>query len=98
MVVLLALVALWTGCSLEKNYQLLSFFFDGVPDPRLVATGSNAVRIAKETGGVYYIHEPYAQQQCNQCHGGAFTGEMRADVDPRACLKCHAANHEERYQ
>ena len=24
---------LWLGCSVEKNYKILSFFFDGVPDP-----------------------------------------------------------------
>ena len=82
---------LWLGCSIEKNYKLLSFFFDGVPDPRVVAAGADSVRIAKETGGVYYIHEPYAQQRCTDCHTDAATGQILPEVAPTVCLKCHAA-------
>jgi predicted CXXCH cytochrome family protein len=79
----------WVGCSVEKHYGLLSFFFDGVPDPTLVASGADAVRLAKETGGVFYTHLPYQQEQCNECHldrSGTFVTSLGGDV----CLKCHA--------
>lgn len=82
--------ALWVGCSIQKHYQLLSFFFDGVPDPRIIAAGADSVRIAKETGGVYYIHEPYAQQRCTDCHTDAATGQILPQVEHTVCMKCHS--------
>lgn len=78
------------GCSVQKHYDLLSFFFDGVPDPRLVASGADAVRFAKETGGVFYTHLPYAQEQCGACHTD-LSGESITSVDSAVCLKCHAS-------
>jgi predicted CXXCH cytochrome family protein len=91
-VILLAVIA--TGCSIEKNYKLLSFFFDGVPDPTLVASGADAVRFARETGGVVFTHLPYAQEQCAECHTDP-AGENLTKVDNRVCLKCHAGVNDE---
>lgn len=61
-----------------------------MPDPRLVASGADAVRIARETGGVYYTHTPYAQDQCGECHAD-LSGESITNVNSRVCLKCHAS-------
>ena len=81
----------WLGCSVEKHYNVLSFFFDGVPDPRVVSASADAVFIAKQTGGVYYVHEPYAREGCAECHGDSPGGIMVSTVDPAVCLKCHAS-------
>lgn len=86
----------WLGCSIEKHHAILSFFFDGVPDPSLVRAGQDAVAYARQTGGVVYVHEPYAKQQCGQCHSGP-GGRMAAQVDSTPCLKCHEGA-QERYR
>lgn len=75
------------GCSVEKNYELLSFFFDGVPDPNampvLASTGDPAAMRASPT---YTAHPPYVENRCVECHGRAFT---TSGVDSGVCLKCH---------
>jgi len=78
----------WIGCSVdEKNYKLLSFFFDGVPDPDAVSeTGEFDTLPA---GAVYVVHAPYAQDACLSCHQDP--GNMRLTRDASSlCLKCHA--------
>lgn len=47
------------------------------------------MRLAKETGGVFYTHSPYAQDQCGECHTD-LSGESITNVNSRVCLKCHA--------
>ncbi len=77
----------WTGCSVERNYELLSFFFDGVPNPNalpiLAAAGDPATIRASAT---YSAHTPYLEGQCVQCHGQGFT---MGGIDPGICLDCH---------
>ena len=78
----------WTGCSVERNYELLSFFFDGVPNPNalpiLAASGDPATIRASAT---YSAHTPYLEGECATCHGQGFT--MRG-IDVGVCLDCHA--------
>ncbi len=75
------------GCSVEKNYALLSFFFDGVPNPNampvLAASGDPAAMRASPT---YTVHPPYLENRCVECHGRAFS---TSGVDSGVCLKCH---------
>lgn len=80
----------WSGCSIEKNYEALSFFFDGVPDPkavRVTADGERAFGDLKASP-TYTAHRPYVQDQCAECHGGRFRLGMN---DSAICLKCHAS-------
>jgi predicted CXXCH cytochrome family protein len=83
----LALVLLWTGCNVERDYAILSFFLDGVPDP-------NAEFVIDERGrrrraGVTYItHAPYAEENCAACHRGS-RSLMLTRVESTVCLKCH---------
>src|SRR3954463_6769787 len=72
---LLCLLALFAGCSTEKRYKVLSFFFDGVPNPNAPAAGTGDEFAAERADGavrpVAYVHKPYAQNKCNECHGNA---------------------------
>ncbi len=87
---LLGLALAWAGCSVERDYKILSFFFDGVPDPSLVKTNADAVRFAKETGGKVYTHNPYANNKCGECHTN-LAGEQAREVNAEVCLRCHTA-------
>jgi predicted CXXCH cytochrome family protein len=85
------------GCSSEKRYKVLSFFFDGVPDPNapkltpeeqlaLQEQGANG-NVPKPAG---FTHKPYADNQCNACHEnarGSFDDFQKLSSD--VCLKCH---------
>jgi predicted CXXCH cytochrome family protein len=90
----LMLVALILGCSAQKHYKTLSFFFDGVPDPN-ATTG--ATRLTTERAGTrftVYVHKPYADNDCNACHTGDrsqfFTLAAAQGPKPDNCLTCHA--------
>lgn len=78
----------WVGCSVEKHFRVLSFFFDGVPDPTIVEAGAKAVEFARRTGGTVYTHAPYAEERCSWCHTDA-GGMMLATVEARVCVDCH---------
>jgi predicted CXXCH cytochrome family protein len=84
----IALILLWAGCSVEKHYALLSVFFDGVPDPALIRQGATAVEIARRTGGTIYVHEPYRRSQCGDCHTST-VGMMLPEVTSSVCMNCH---------
>jgi predicted CXXCH cytochrome family protein len=79
---------LWAGCSIEKNYKTLSFFFDGVPDPearaRVAAAGGITEDIRKSP--TYSIHKPFATEACKECHSDRF---QLTTQDSSICLKCH---------
>ena len=86
----LAVAFLWLGCTVtEDNYSFLATFFDGVPDPKLLAAaaqGGGVVRNEK----IYYQHKPYADDACDDCHRGAGNVMLfTARDDSALCLKCH---------
>lgn len=87
MMLLAGLVMIWAGCSVEKNYALLSFFFDGVPDPNSPAPGSGGM-FARQRGVDYVIHKPFDEGQCQECHTDfSDLGAIRGNSN--VCLKCH---------
>lgn len=83
--VLVALV--WTGCSVEKNYELLSFFFDGVPNPNRLTNIDGGSPGSMRESLTYTIHQPYAEQQCDACHRSMFD---RSGIGSEVCLNCHS--------
>lgn len=86
-VAVLGLPLFWAGCSVEKNYELLSFFFDGVPNPNaLPIVASSGDPIAMRSSPTYTAHTPYLNGQCAECHGQGFT---MGGVDAGVCLECH---------
>ena len=81
--------AVWAGCSVEKHYELLSFFFDGVPNP-------NALPVTPTAGGsamtmrqspTYTIHKPFKDEKCDACHKSMFD---RTGIGSDVCLACHS--------
>jgi predicted CXXCH cytochrome family protein len=81
------------GCSHQNRYKVLSFFFDGVPDPNkpavVSATNENGAPIKV---GIVSIHKPYAAGKCDACHqstGGEEVGSAQTVIDSSVCMKCH---------
>jgi predicted CXXCH cytochrome family protein len=92
---LLLLTGLWSGCGTPKErYRVLSFFFDGVPDPDAprpagdsgTATGRGSGSIA--TPRLEFGHKPFSDRQCQSCHANADGGDLIA-LDHELCIKCH---------
>jgi predicted CXXCH cytochrome family protein len=90
------------GCSVEKHYEVLSFFFDGVPQP---GTGVPGGAGAAGAGGrpapavIVSSHSAFTERRCEDCHGetGGFglvvTGF--SDLDATVCGNCHTQIMEE---
>jgi predicted CXXCH cytochrome family protein len=84
--VALALVAVWGGCAVTtENYDVLSFFFDGVPDPNApMLPGASAAQIRQSP--TYSSHAPFTEDRCAECHERRFN---LTPADSDMCLRCH---------
>lgn len=92
------IVAFLTGCEARTRYKVLSFFFDGVPDPDKVA--ALATDRGKEAGGkaprpLYRGHGPYEARMCDACHLRA-TNTLSLPIE-ELCFKCHALDIRKKY-
>jgi predicted CXXCH cytochrome family protein len=77
------------GCSIEKNYKVLSFFFDGVPDPNAPMKPTRpGGTVDIEQSPTYSAHKPWKEERCEECHTRTLKMGSR---DSEVCLKCHAA-------
>jgi predicted CXXCH cytochrome family protein len=100
-VLLMAIVAASVaiaGCSPQRHYALLSFFFDGVPHPdgdplagddtALAASGRGGIEVAT----VFY-HQPYLQGRdgCVGCHD-LQRGYEAATRHASTCASCHSSH------
>ncbi len=90
------------NCSPKTRYQVLSFFFDGVPNPeeqaRLAAQhqasdslnqGRNrqlSLQRKKEPPPVF--HPPFADRDCEACHNIRGGNRLNSPV-PELCFECH---------
>ena len=91
-------VLVWGGCSVEKHYALLSFFFDGVPEPATPEEQALAQRAGERPlpggGQLVSAHTAFLDRRCAECHGDrasfGFTTTGFSDLDARVCAKCHA--------
>jgi predicted CXXCH cytochrome family protein len=81
----------WVGCSVEKNYDILSKFFDGVPNPNATdSLDGTAISLSP----TYSAHRPYIDDNCFICH----TNEpevLLTKADSSICLGCHTEVHDE---
>lgn len=94
------IVVYLSGCSSTSHYKLLSFFFDGVPDPaielaqhtsdsiRKADTSLIAQNLIKDSGPTSYVHTPYQDKQCNSCHDRSSMGKLIKSM-PELCYDCH---------
>lgn len=99
-VLLLSAAAVISSCTPEKKYEVLSFFFDGVPRPGETAPeqeispqymGNRKPRGPARLDLVQ--HEPYRRNQCKKCHPEE-SSLFIAERAPRGiCYWCH--EHEE---
>lgn len=94
---LVVLVALVAGCSSAKHRRVLSFFFDGVPEP---ATVASAVPEVQASVGRRLVrageHGPYAAKLCDSCHDSKVTNALVAPVD-QLCVRCHELGEAKAY-
>jgi predicted CXXCH cytochrome family protein len=85
--------AVFAGCSIEKHYELLSVFFDGVPDPN--APDSRGLFATDRPGTPVMVsrHSAWEERRCADCHGKtarfSFSAVGFSELDERVCLKCH---------
>ena len=90
----------FSACTPHKRFGILSFFFDGVPEPEksvnispgdslllvnIVADSLNAVLTESPT---MYYHEPYQKKQCTKCHDQNSVGDLKYE-EPQLCYSCH---------
>lgn len=85
----MAAAAALVACSIEKNYEILSFWFDGVPNPKAKARAS-ASGIGSQpdarSSPTYSAHRPFVEEQCRECHSKSI---RLGSGDSHVCLKCH---------
>ena len=80
-------MALWGGCTVTpKNYKVLSFFFDGVPDPALTAVGEVRGRDGVVRASKVWVHQPFAEDKCDACHTTRYRPTKN---NGSICLPCH---------
>jgi predicted CXXCH cytochrome family protein len=88
-----ALLMLWAGCSVsDKNYKVLSVFFDGVPNPNAPLASAEESAGGKKGSGPRPVmlsqHKPVKDQQCTACHADPGQVAISA-LDSNLCMKCH---------
>lgn len=95
------IVVFWlSGCSSKQKHDVLSFIFDGVPDPNEVeiviqddtqkqidsiADPATPAEIIKPQ---LFIHKPYLERACNDCHDQNNMGRLQNNM-PGLCYNCH---------
>ena len=86
---------LTTGCTPEKRYQVISFFFDGVPDPNKkneegqeIAQTDTSQRANVITKQESYLHKPFQEEKCKSCHEEGFSNALKKQI-PDLCYSCH---------
>ncbi len=93
-----AALALSVGCSTAKHHRVLSFFFDGVPDP--AAAVVSATPEVEAAVGRRLVqpgeHGPYAAKLCDSCHDAQRTNALIVPAE-QLCIRCHELGAAETY-
>ncbi len=96
LIFVLAVIAIgMVRCTPEKQFRVLSFFFDGVNDPR---KNTEALKETKKDTSLLvaaiavkpesYLHKPYAENKCTSCHESEFSNRLIKPM-PELCYTCH---------
>ena len=91
---LAGLTLLTIGCSEQTRYKVISFFFDGMPDPNAPPAADAGGVAAAGTSAVTLMvsrHQPYSEKNCAACHAKK-AGSEELDVislKPGLCVECH---------
>jgi predicted CXXCH cytochrome family protein len=96
----ITLVIVFFGCSPVPRHQVLTFFFDGVPEPAGKTTDTPIDSLGKpdpasKIGMLTSVakpkvnyHEPYKEKQCASCHDQTAMGKF-LKPQPMLCYQCH---------
>jgi predicted CXXCH cytochrome family protein len=87
------------GCAPKTRYKVLSFFFDGMPNPEMPVKKENAGKQNDEMSPMravtYRMHGPYAARMCNGCHT---PGSNVLILPPdKLCFRCHKLDLSKKY-
>lgn len=97
----LGVALLLPACSPSTRYRVLTFLFDGVPEPGKPAVGAGAPTVAtgpQESGEAapraarlaVVAHAPFRENRCTACHN-MNTGQLTKEVRAGLCVDCHAS-------
>ncbi|HXC06060.1 MAG TPA: cytochrome c3 family protein [Bacteroidia bacterium] len=80
-------------CTPVKQYKVLSFFFDGVPNPNKAPDSQQLVKgdsnlIVSLYKPEFYFHKPYEEEKCKSCHAEGISNALLKPV-PELCYTCH---------
>ena len=97
----LLLLIFFIACSPKTRYNVLSVFFDGVPNPdnksKNITTEANSQSKPDPTLSKNVIvsdkpksstHPPYSNRKCDACHDPNIMGKVLEPL-PGLCYKCH---------
>jgi predicted CXXCH cytochrome family protein len=97
--------AVLCGCNTASTHKVLSFFFDGVPEPGKAPaeTGAKGGKGGGREGDAkaqapaprYKEHGPYAAKECQACHVRS-TSSLILPVE-ELCFSCHALDVRKKY-
>lgn len=101
---LLLITILITGifvisCTPQEKFIILSFFFDGVPEPEIQELTSiqdsikesasiNQIAVSSKKESTIIFHEPYKNKNCTNCHAENSMGDIK-ETQPGLCYNCH---------
>ena len=91
-----------TACSQNTRYEVLCFFFDGVPAPEVEDQGEfdPTLGLGGEAEGAedpgtfivrkptVFLHPPYRDRRCTECHN-VYGGKLVRPVEEGLCWNCH---------
>ncbi len=91
------MISLLTQCTIEKRYKVLSFLFDGVPNPNdttiITNTQSNnetdsaMLSLYNSKQQTFTMHPPYQEKSCSECH--ILNKSQLIIKQPDLCFNCH---------
>jgi predicted CXXCH cytochrome family protein len=82
-----ALILLVGGCTVQTRYQVLTFFFEGVPPPGSKPAGAAAAAAETRLAQPVSFHSTFRKDQCTECHVDK-TKPLIQPI-PDLCWKCH---------
>lgn len=87
------------GCAPQTRYKVLSFFFDGVPNPEMIAKKQEALKkedvMSRARAVTYRMHGPYASRHCEGCHTPG-SNVLRLPRN-KLCFRCHTLDLSKKY-
>jgi predicted CXXCH cytochrome family protein len=91
------------GCSVERHYEVLSFFFDGVPKPgEEKKSGPVSSQYFRDDGPLrvtkmdLFFHPPYQQNRCTSCHPREQSLALQRTSEQGLCTSsCHEGTWKE---